>query len=312
MQAQALRGVIAPTLTPFNDDLSIAEDLFLQHARRLLDEGCVGLAPFGTTGEALSVGIDERITAVQALVSGGIDPARLIPGTGLNNLTDTARLTRSFLEMGCAGVLVLPPFYYKGVPEDGLYAYFARLIEAVRPDGPKILLYHIPPVAVVGLPPSLVRRLAKDFPDAIAGIKDSSGDWSNTQQLLEIEDLIVYPGSEIFLLDGLKQGSNGCITATANINVGSIAEVVRLFDAGEREKVERAQEGITAFRKLVQGYAPIPAQKRLLALASGDQRWATLRPPLMSMPEDKGRELEQLLLGDCGFSLRVPAGSGAV
>ncbi len=309
MQAQALRGVIAPTLTPFNDDLSIAEDLFVRHAHRLLDEGCVGLAPFGTTGEALSVGIEERIAAVQALVSGGIDPAALIPGTGLSNLTDTARLTRTFLEMGCAAVLVLPPFYYKGVPEEGLYAYFARLIEAVRPDGPRIFLYHIPPVAVVGLPPTLVRRLAADFPDAIAGIKDSSGDWQNTQQLLEIDDLVVYPGSEIFLLDGLKQGSNGCITATANINVGSIAEVVRLYDAGQREAAEAAQERITAFRKLVQGYAPIPAQKRLLALASGEQRWATLRPPLMSMPEDKGRDLEQLLLTQCGFSLKETADS---
>ncbi len=311
MKANAPRGVIAPTLTPFNHDLSIAEDLFLDHSRRLLEAGCVALAPFGTTGEALSIGVEERIAALEGLVSGGIDPALLIPGTGLNSLTDTSRLIRACLEMGCAGVLVLPPFYYKGVSEEGLYSYFARLIEAVRPSRPCIYLYHIPPVAVVGLPPSLVRNLARDFPEAIAGIKDSSGDWENTRQLLEIDDLVVYPGSEIFLLDGLKKGSNGCITATANINVPSIAEVVRLFDGGEVAAAETAQEGITAFRQLVQGYAPIPAQKRLLALASGDSRWAVLRPPLESMQEEKGKALEQLLQAQCGFSLKETAASAS-
>ena len=194
-----LRGVIAPILTPFNDDLSIANDLYLAHARWLIDQGCAGIAPFGTTGEALSVGIDERIAATQVLVDGGIDPARMIPGTGLSNVADTVRLSRACLDMGCAGVLTLPPFYYKDVGEDGLYAYFEQLITAIGSDA-RIYLYHIPPIAIVGVPPSLAARLHAAFPEQIVGIKDSSGDWENTRALLEIDGLTVYPGSELPLL----------------------------------------------------------------------------------------------------------------
>ena len=115
MPAASPRGVIVPLLTPFNDDLSIATDLYVAHAKWLFEQGCAGLAPFGTTGEALSVGIDERIAAIRTLVDAGIDPALMIPGTGLSNVADTARLSRACLDLGCAGVMTLPPFYYKKV-----------------------------------------------------------------------------------------------------------------------------------------------------------------------------------------------------
>ena len=183
------RGVIAPILTPFNDDLSIATDLYVAHARWLFEQGCVGIAPFGTTGEALSVGIDERIAAIETLLDGGIDPARVIPGTGLTSVADTARLSRACLDMGCAAVMTLPPFYFKSVSNDGLYAYFEQLIAALGADA-RIFLYHIPPIAVVGIPPSLVKRLHQDFPTQVIGIKDSSGDWDNTRELLGIDGMI--------------------------------------------------------------------------------------------------------------------------
>ncbi|MEQ8654735.1 MAG: dihydrodipicolinate synthase family protein [Kiloniellales bacterium] len=295
MSASVLRGVVAPILTPFNDDLSIATDLFLAHGKRLLAEGCAGLAPFGTTGEALSVGIDERIEALDRLIDGGIDPALLVPGTGLTALADTARLTAACLERGCGGVLLLPPFYYKGVSDEGLYSYFAQLIAAVKPTRPALYLYHIPPVAMVGLSPSLVRRLFADFPEAIAGIKDSSGDWANTQALLEIEGLVVYPGSELFLLDGLKAGSAGCITASANINAAAIAKVVERFDAGDGAGAEAQQAEISRFRKLIQGPGAIPGQKRLLAMETGDARWANLRPPLLSFNQAEGQAFAEKL-----------------
>lgn len=295
MSASVLRGVVAPILTPFNDDLSIATDLFLEHSKRLLNQGCAGLAPFGTTGEALSIGIDERIEALDRLIEGGIDPALLIPGTGLTALADTARLTAACLERGCGGVLLLPPFYYKAVSDEGLYSYFAQLIAAVKPSRPAIYLYHIPPVAMVGLSPSLVRRLFADFPEAIAGIKDSSGEWSNTQALLEIDGLVVYPGSELFLLDGLRARSQGCITATANINASPIAKVVERFDAGDAAGAEAEQAEITTFRKLIQGPGAIPGQKRLLAMETGDARWANLRPPLLSIDQAEGQALAQKL-----------------
>jgi 4-hydroxy-tetrahydrodipicolinate synthase len=284
------RGVIAPILTPFNDDGSLALDLYTAHARWLFEQGCAGIAPFGTTGEALSVGIDERITAIAALVDAGIDPARMIPGTGLSNVADTTRLSRACLDLGCAAVMTLPPFYYKGVTEDGLYAYFADLVASIG-DVARIFLYHIPQIAVVGIPPMLVRRLHTDFPEQIVGIKDSSGDWDNTQALLGIDGLIVYPGSELPLLDALPLGAPGCISATANLNAAAIARVVALYDQGDIDAARDLHEEVQHFRRTVEPYSPIPAQKRLLAIESGDSRWANVRPPLTAMPERAGREL---------------------
>jgi 4-hydroxy-tetrahydrodipicolinate synthase len=291
---ERIRGVIAPILTPFNDDLSIAPDLYLAHAKGLFDQGCAGLAPFGTTGEALSVGIDERISAIRALIDGGIDPAKLIPGTGLSNVADTARLSRACLDMGCAAVMTLPPFYFKAVSEEGLYSYFKSLIDAIGPDA-RIYLYHIPPIAIVGIPPALAARLYADFPGQVVGIKDSSGDWDNTRALFEIDKLIVYPGSELPLIDALELGGPGCITATANINAAAIAKVVELYDQGDVDAAKELHETVREFRLKVQDYAPIPAQKRLLAIATGDERWANVRPPLTAMSEKDGRDLAATL-----------------
>ena len=294
MNFEAPHGVVAPILTPFNDDLSIATDLYVGLAHQLFEQGCAGLAPFGTTGEALSVGIDERIAAIRALVDGGIDPAKMIPGTGLSNIADTTRLSRACLDLGCSAVMTLPPFYFKGVSEEGLYRYFAGLIKAIGPDA-RIFLYHIPPVAVVGIPPSLAARLHTEFPEQIVGIKDSSGDWENTRALFEIDGLIVYPGSELPLIDALQLGGPGCITATANVNAKAIARVVELFDQGDIDAAQQAHEAVRQTRLTIQEHAPIPAQKRLLAMQTGDARWANVRPPLGAMSESDGKNLAAAL-----------------
>jgi 4-hydroxy-tetrahydrodipicolinate synthase len=291
---EAPHGVVAPILTPFNDDLSIATDLYVGLAQQLFEQGCAGLAPFGTTGEALSVGIDERIAAIRALIDGGVDPAKMIPGTGLSNIADTTRLSRACLDLGCSAVMTLPPFYFKGVSEEGLYRYFAGLIKAIGPDA-RIFLYHIPPVAVVGIPPSLAARLHTEFPEQVVGIKDSSGDWDNTRELFDIDGLIVYPGSELPLIDALQLGGPGCISATANINMVEISKVVGLFDAGDIEAARAQQDRIRDTRLTIQDYGPIPAQKRLLAMRTGDARWANVRPPLGPLSESRGQELAEAL-----------------
>ena len=300
MQVERIRGLIAPILTPFNDDLSVATSLYVAHAERLFNQGCAGIAPFGTTGEALSVGIDERIAAIRDLIDGGIDPAKMIPGTGLSNVADTARLSRACLDMGCAGVMTLPPFYFKSVTEDGLYRHFEQLIEAIGSDA-RIYLYHIPPIAIVGVPPALAARLHADFPDQIVGIKDSSGDWDNTRALLNIDGMIVYPGSELSLLDALELGAPGCISATANINAGAIARVLELYEQGDIAGAKALHETVKRFRLLVQDYGPIPAQKRLLTIATDDARWANVRPPLTAMSEEAGRELAVILKREFEF-----------
>jgi 4-hydroxy-tetrahydrodipicolinate synthase len=298
-----LRGVISPTLTPFNDDMSIAEDLYIAHAKRCLTDGCVGLAPFGTTSEALSVGIDERMDMLEKLVASGIAASKLIPGTGLTSLPDTVRLTRHAVELGCAGAMTLPPFYFKGVADDGLYDYFRRLIDGVADDRLQIYLYHIPQVAGVGIPVPLVRRLHQDFPATIVGIKDSTGDWANTSALLGIEGLRVYPGSELPLIEALEMGATGSISATANINAAGIAEVIRLYDTGDKAAAAKHHEMVKKFRLTVQGYAPIPVMKRMMALASGDRRWANTRPPLLPASVEEGQALASQLAGDFGFRL---------
>ena len=252
---QAIRGVIAPNLTPFNADLTIAEDLYLDHAAWLIDQGCAGLAPFGTTGEALSIGIDERLALLEKLCA-RVDPARIIPGTGLTSLPDTVRLTRHAVDMGCAGAMTLPPFYFKGVPDDGLYDYFAWLIREVDRPALKVYLYHIPQVAGVGIPPAVAARLHADFPDVVVGIKDSSGDWSNTEKLLAIPDLIVYPAQETTLVEGDRLGAAGCISATANLNPANIARLIASIDAGAVDESLNAE--VAAFRKTLGRRRPDP------------------------------------------------------
>ncbi len=289
MPHTAPRGVVAPNFTPFEDDGRIATSLFIDHALALLDEGCAALAPFGTTGEALSVGIDERIEALGALIAAGAPAEKLIPGTGLTSLADTARLSRACLDLGCAGVMTLPPFYYKNVPDDGLYAYYARLIEAVRRPGFALYLYHIPQVAGVGLPVPLVARLFADF-EEVVGIKDSSGDWSNTEKLLGIEGLIVYPSAESALDKALPLGAPGCITATANLNARAIAELVLAWDRSP-EAAAALQPAVTAVRLAVAKHPLIEAQKRVKALATGEARWANTRPPLLPYDPAKGAAL---------------------
>ena len=299
-----IKGLISPILTPFNPDLSIATDLYIELARKLLATGgCSGLAPFGTTGEALSVGIEERLTALDALIDAGIDPKVMIPGTGLTNFVDTARLTRHAVDRGCLGAMILPAFYFKGVSDDGIYAYYARLIEEVDHPGLKIYLYHIPQVAGVGLSPELVARLHGDFPETVVGIKDSSGDWNNTAALLEIKSLITYPGAELPVIEAIRMGAPGCISATANLNGNGIAEVIDLCHAGKWDEAEKAHEKVRAIRLMFQDYAPIPAQKALLARATGDARWNTLRPPMMAMNEDNVIALETSLRDQFGFAV---------
>jgi len=214
-------------------------------------------------------------------------------GTGVTNLPGTVHLTRHAMELGCRACLVLPPFYFKDPDPEGLFRHFAGLVERIGDDRLRIMLYHIPQVAGVGLPVPLVARLRAEFPEVVVAIKDSSGDWANTGALFGIDGLTVYPGAEMPLLDVLDRGGPGCITATANVNAGPVAEVIRLHVSGGRPAAEVAMEGVRAFRLLMQEYPAIPTQKRLLALRLGDPIWATVRPPFLPADEAVGIRLEE-------------------
>ena len=300
--ARRLTGVLAPVLTPFRRDLSPDPGRLLRHCRWLLAHGCAALAPFGTTSEANSLSADERERLLDALLDDGIPPDLLMPGTGCCALPDSVRLTAQAVRRGCAGVLMLPPFYYKAVSDDGLFRAFAEVIERVGDDRLRVYLYHIPPVAQVGVGPRLVERLLRAYPKIIAGMKDSSGDLGNTRTMLDLfarEGFDVFVGSEKFLLENMRRGGVGCITATGNVNARAID---RLFREWRSPEAERLQEDVNAIRGAIEKRPVIPALKAILAHHAGDPAWLTLRPPLVELPASE-REMLVTDLAARGFEM---------
>ncbi len=288
-----MTGVITPIQTPYNDDLSIADDLYLAHAADCLAGGAHYLSPFGTTSEALSNTSRERMEMLERLISSGTARAgQLMPGTGLNSLEETLTLSRHAVELGCAAIMTLPPFFYVTASDEGLYRYFSQLIEQIASDALKICLYHIPQNTGIGISPALAARLNQAFPEVVVAYKDSSGDWENTKAVIEAAPGIsVFPGSESFLIDAMKVGGGGCISASCNSNVGAIRA---MFDHASEEDWKAAESmlpAINVHRQAIQRGGLIPALKSLKAHQSGDARWLNLRPPLENAAPELGREL---------------------
>ena len=288
-----LSGVLCPVITPFFADLRPNPDSLIHQCEWLLSQN-VGLAVFGTNSEANSLSVGEKIELLDRLVDAGIDRNRMLPGTGCCALTDTVRLTRHAVNLGCVGNLMLPPFYYKGVSDDGLFASYAEVIERVGSDELRIYLYHIPPIAQVGLSIDLIERLVTTYPDTVVGIKDSSGDWNNTRAILEREwdDFRVFAGSESFLLRNMQNGGAGCISATANVNPAAID---RLFAAWQSAEAAGMQEDLDAVRDVFQKYPMIPALKAAVAAFSNDADWSIVRPPLIALSGEQQEALKSEL-----------------
>jgi 4-hydroxy-tetrahydrodipicolinate synthase len=301
-RVKRIEGVLSPVVTPFRKDYSPDADRFVAHCRWLLRSGCAGLAVFGTNSEANSLSVSEKRSLLEALVAGGVSPAQLMPGTGHCALSDSIEMTRAAVQMGCAGVLMLPPFYYKGVSDEGLYRNFAEIIERVGDERLQLYLYHIPPVSQVAISLPLIERLLSKYPGIVAGVKDSSGDWANTKAMLDNfakGGFDVFAGSETFLLDNMRGGGKGCITATGNINPGPIANVYKNWRTTDADKL---QAGITATRKIVQKQPMIPALKSAVAHFGNDPQWKTVRPPLVELNANQEKELITELKA-AGFSM---------
>jgi 4-hydroxy-tetrahydrodipicolinate synthase len=290
-KVKRIEGVLSPVITPFSKDYLPDAGRFVRHCKWLLKSGCAGLAVFGTNSEANSMSVSEKRKLLEALVAGGVPASALMPGTGHCALSDSIEMTRAAVELGCAGVLMLPPFYYKGVPDEGLYRNFAEVIERVGDERLSLYLYHIPPVAQVSITLALIERLLGKYPGTVAGVKDSSGDWANTKAMLDNfakGGFDVFAGSEVFLLDNMRNGGKGCITATGNINPGPIANVYKNWRSGEADQL---QAGITATRKIVQKQPMIPALKTAVAHFGNDPQWKTCRPPLIELDSSQEQTL---------------------
>jgi 4-hydroxy-tetrahydrodipicolinate synthase len=272
--SKALSGVIAAIATPIEEngapDLKRAVSL----ARYLLDNGCDGLNVLGTTGEATSFSVDERKGVMSAYKANGLPMHRLMVGTGAASVTDAVALTRHAADLGFGGALVLPPFYYKGVPDDGLVAYVETLVKATEQKPIPIYLYHFP--AMSGLPwhVALIRRLLDSYSSRIVGLKDSSGDMAYARSAAAIlKDFAVFPSTEACLLDARRGDFAGCISATANVNADLCA---RAWSEGDTAALEAA----VTIRKLFDGKPLVPGVKALLAHIHGDAGLARVRPPL--------------------------------
>lgn len=278
-----------PAITPFTADLSVDTARFVTICRRLLEDGADGLAVFGTTSEANSLSVSERMAALEALVAAGVDPACLIPGTGCAALPDTVALTRHATDMGCKGVLMLPPFYYKPLSDEAVFAAYAAAIEAVPTVA--LYLYHIPQVSGVALSVPMIGRLIEAFPSTIRGLKDSSGNWDNTASVIAaFPQIETFSSSESLLPKNVAAGGAGCISASANVNAAGIMRLIRALGTPAEGA---ALSQVSAVRAACEGMPLIPGIKAVVALRMGDAAYARTRPPLLPLTSDQRTAAER-------------------
>jgi 4-hydroxy-tetrahydrodipicolinate synthase len=288
------KGVFCAALTPLNADTSPDHSRLVEHCQRLLAEGCTGVALLGTTGEANSFSTRERMAMLEAVVGAGVDPTRLLPGTGVCALPETVELTAHARSLGVRTVIMLPPFYYKDITDDGLFAAYSQVIDSLADDGLQVILYHIPPISKIPLSVELVGRLRERFPHTIAGVKDSSGDFDNMAALTAAyPDLSIFAGADPLMLPLLKQGGAGCITATSNILAAPLRYIFdHHADGSAAAEVTRAQEHVGRIRALTARWPQMATIKAMLAHLHDQPGWNRLRPPLLPLTPAQRAEFE--------------------
>jgi len=286
---ETAKGVWPPASTPFRPDLSIDFERYIAHCRALLNDGVHGLAVLGTTSEANSLDFNERQAVLETLVASGIPAEKLLPGTGAASIGDAVRLTKHAVGLGVRGVLLLPPFYYKGVSDDGLFAFVAEVIARVNDPRLSIYLYNFPQMSALAWSPNLIEKLLKKFPETVVGLKDSSGDVAYLNTLLDrFPGFAVFPASEALLFAALKRGAAGCISATANMNAGAIS---KLYETWKTAGAEELNKSVTAVRLLMQKVPAVAGVKAVLADRYKTQEWARVRPPLDPLTPAQQKEL---------------------
>jgi len=292
---KAVRGIYAAAVSPFNDTGALEIGKLTRYCQYLLsDGGCDGVAPTGTTGEGTSISMAARRVLPQAFANAGIPPERVIFGTGAPAALDAMALTKECVSAGYPNVLVLPPYYYKAPSDDGLFAYYAKLIEGVADDALRVYLYHFPQMSAVPLSVDLVLRLRAAFGPVIAGLKDSSGDFAQSRALIEATggveaDFDVYPSSEAMLWDGLSIGAAGIISGSTN----AFAPLVQAAKAApEGPERDAAMAKVIAARTLAGQYPLMAAMKQMEAWRSGDSSWERMAPPLVPLNTEQKAALK--------------------
>lgn len=282
-----IEGVWAPVLTPLTDQLNIDHTLLVEHCQQLLSDGCDGIVLFGSTGEAPSFSISERAAALEALIDGRVVPDQIVVGTGCPAFPDTAELTAHATEAGVRGVLVIPPYFFKGVSDHGVIRGYTALCEAVGPDL-GLYLYNFPGLSMVPITAAIIAAIRQDFASNLIGLKDSSGQITSLHAFAGIEGLAVLPGTERLMLEGARHGATGVITATANIAAPIIASVW-----SDRVRPSADDSAMLAVRTIIEDGGSIPTMKAWLADTSGHDGWNRVRPPLATLPSERAAHLNQ-------------------
>ncbi len=291
----APKGVYAAVATPVTSALEPDIDRFLDHCRWLLDNGCTGLAPLGTTGEANSFGLTERLSLIEAMATAGLSMDRMIVGTGMTSVSDTVLLSKTALEAGAVSLLMIPPFYYKNPTEDGLFAYFAGIAERLGSRNPQIFLYHFPQMSAVPVTVSLIGRLRESYPGIFVGIKDSSGDIDSTTAFLEaFPGFAAFSGTEIHAARTLELGGWGCISATANVTAPIVASRIAALESDDHAELD---ERIRCLRTLISSHHNIGGSKAVLSEFRQDTEWARVVPPNVALDQDSAARLAEQIDG---------------
>lgn len=280
-------GVWAATLTPVDAGVQIDTLRAIEYYAELLATGCDGINILGTTGEAMSFGIDQRIAFMEA-VAAALPCERVMAGTGAASLSDTIRLTQCALDAGFRAALVLPPFFFRDATHDGIVRYYDELLRAVPQSHARLLLYNFPKMSGITFEPALVRRLTAELPAAFAGLKDSSNDRElQTTLIAEFPDLRVFPGSEAYLVEAAAGGAAGCISGTVALWAASARRALR----GNRASADALIKGRDCFADL----PLIPAMRHAVTIASHDDAWSNPIPPLAKLSQADKKTLERRL-----------------
>ena len=290
------KGIYAAAITAIGADREPDTHATVENGRWLLANGCDGLAILGTTGEANSLSVEQRERIIES-VCHDLPRERLMLGTGCCALADSVRLTRHALAAGCPHVLMLPTFYYKNQSDDAVYASFAEVFERVGDSRLRVYLYHFPQLSATPIPLAVVDRLIADYPETVIGLKDSSGDFENYSSVLlkNHPGFAVFPGSERFLLDALKLGGPGSISATSNVICHLAGQVLRHWEQGSIELAEQAQANLSRLRAVLQDFPMLVAAKQLTLQRSGNPVWGNVLPPMLALSDEARGRLNSAL-----------------
>ena len=299
-------GIYTASLTPLFDSFEPNIPALIRHAQWLLEEGSDGVALLGSTGESNSMTVEQRQSIIEQSAL-ELPPDRLMMGTGSCALQDAVRLTQASVNAGVLSVLVLPPFYYKPQSEESVLSFFSLLVEAVDNPNLRIIFYNFPKLSGYNFSIKILQELKLRFGEIAAGIKDSSGDWNNMLGVVQnVPGLMVYTGTETLLLDILREGGAGSITATANLIVPECQHVFQAWKNGRSEAADQAQKHLTALRIAFESYSFVSEMKSLLAAQTNSEEWNHMLPPFAPLPDEQVEELtEQIKVLGLDLSQRI-------